>query len=127
LERAAAARREARPLRLVPPDDIDAILGARLHNPVDMTVQQREGPIDDAELEPCFLVRGIFESMGVSSDGEHFTAMRWVHLEDIVATLYDFEENERGELFDFAERALDAAMVTASRLLEAARTVCHHA
>lgn len=97
-----------------------AVLGMRLHNPVDMTMAQREGPIDDAELEPCFLVRGVFESMG-NEERERYTATRWVPLEEMTSLMYDFDENERGELFESDAAGADAFIETVARLVEAAR------
>lgn len=113
-------------------NEIHEIRGMRLHNPIDMTEQQRECPIPEAELEPCVLVRGMFSSAGGDSD-EEVTATRWVHFEEAL-DLVSLEATPciGGDTQDKSEAECEAARTkwaaqlkayldTAERLFAAAR------
>eukprot|EP00966_Prymnesium_polylepis_P231255 5351416-Prymnesium_polylepis.1 len=47
-----------------------------------MAEQQRAGPMPEAELQPCVLVRGMFSSFDDTPDKAELAATRWVHFED---------------------------------------------
>ena len=86
-----------------------AILGVRLHNPVDMSVLQRESPLGDAELLPCFLGRGRFASDASESDEDMYTATHWVSMLEMAREVVDYHpeiENENGD-YDTFTRAMN--------------------
>ena len=107
--------------------DVDAVIGMRFHNPVDMTVQQREGPLDEAVLEPCFLVRGQFQGLGFEESDEKYTATRWVSFEDVAYCVRDehgrFASDEYQKIFSefdaLFERLFKIASDKAQRELRA--------
>ena len=107
--------------------DVDAVIGMRFHNPVDMTVQQREGPLDEAVLEPCFLVRGQFKGLDFEESDEKYTATRWVSFEDVAYCVRDehgrFASDEYQKIFSefdaLFERLFKIASDKAQRELRA--------
>ena len=100
------------------------IIGVRLHNPVDMTASQRERSLTDAELHPCYLVRGEF-SPGWSGNPDEplVPATRWVHIEDVAKHALDYTANDEADDGDFPEyiKALETYTATVKRLWQAAR------
>ena len=103
--------------------DVYAILGKRLHNPVDMTVLQRGSQLADMAMHPCFLVRGKFFSYvdpGNLCGYAEYMETRWITFDHMAEYVFGGSEGDPEFVEEFT-RATGTYDSTYQRLWENAR------
>jgi hypothetical protein len=103
--------------------EVHQVLGMRLCRPLAMSEAQRSQPLAEAAMQPCFLVHGVFESMG-DEPGETFIDTRWASFDAVYGAGLDYDPcGSDGQAEGYDKRLVDAMaafQTQSSRLCEEA-------